>query len=92
MSSNNKLMYLLVGAGAVVVGALAYHFISGSKSALPDIIEDVEALGDVKKDSRGILTFEYFKNIFILAQKHAKLKFAEAKQDLMARRRNAFKS
>ena len=91
-ASNNKVWYAVLGIGALVTGAVVYHLISNNKSSQSDILEDVEALGEPKKDSRGILTFQYFKDIFILAQKHAKLKFAEAKQELLIKRRKAHQS
>ncbi len=90
-TNNNKLWYALLGAGAFVVGAFAFYYVSSNKGGQSAILEEIEGLGEVEKDRNGILTFKYFKNVFTIAQKHSKLKFIEEKKSLIAKRRRALK-
>lgn len=90
---NNKgLIYALAGAGALVIGALAFHYLSGKQTGSSSLVfEEIESLGPPKKEANGLLSFNYYKDIFMIISKHSKQKFAEEKKDLLAKRRRALK-
>jgi len=90
--SNKGLVYALVGAGALVASALVFHYLSSkSVSSSSLAFEEIEALGPAKKEANGLLSFNYYKDIFMIISKHSKLKFAEEKKELLAKRRRALK-
>ena len=55
-------------------------------------MEDVDALGPAKKESNGILAFNYYKDLFTVVGRHGRIRFADEKKELIAKRRKALKS
>lgn len=48
-------------------------------------------MGAPKKEMNGLLSFTYYKDLFVIMQKHAKLKGAEDKKEMLAKRRQLLK-
>lgn len=89
MSDSKKTyMYLAAGASLVVGAALLFNYISGKTSSSNTLcFEEIDNLGQPKKDPNGLLSFSYYKDVFLIISKHAKSKFAEEKKELIAKRR-----
>jgi len=90
-SKDNKALWVLAGAGALVGAAVVFHLLTNKQSASSAIFEDIDALGPPKKEMNGLLSFAYYKDLFILMQKHAKLKSADEKKELLIKRRQLLK-
>jgi len=70
------MIYALAGVGALVAGALVFHYVSNKQASNSQCFDEIEALGPPKKQSNGLLSFDYYKDIFMIISKHSKLKFA----------------
>jgi hypothetical protein len=92
-SSNKNLLYGLAAAGALVGAAVLFHVITNKQTAGSGskLIEDIDALEGPEKDSRGILTFKYFKDLMAVVAKHSKERFGPEKKELLAQRREFLK-
>jgi hypothetical protein len=93
--NNKAIIYGLAAAGALITGAILFNYLSNktsSASSSSDVLAEIEALGPPKKSPNGLLTFPYYKDIFMLISKHSKLKFAVEKKELLKKRREASKS
>jgi hypothetical protein len=95
MSTDNANKALVVGllAGAAIIGgAVIFHLLqSKSSHSTSALIEEIDALGEPKKEMNGILSFPYFKDLMSLVQKHAKERFADEKKDMLTKRRQLLK-
>lgn len=91
MSDSKKLVYALLGVGALVTGAIAFHYLSGKESGNSLCFEEIDNLGAPQKDANGLLSFPYYKNVFMIISKNAKQKFGDEKKDYIARRRRALR-
>ena len=81
-------MYLAVGASVLVGAAVLFNYISGKAGSANTLcFEEIDALGQPKKDPNGLLSFPYYKDVFLIISKHAKSKFAEEKKELIGQRR-----
>lgn len=89
MSNNKPLLIGIAAAAALVGGAVLFHMISGKQgaSSASAAIEEIDALGAPKKESNGLLSFTYFKDLMQIVQKHGKDRFAKEKADFLVRRR-----
>lgn len=89
MSNNKPLLIGLAAAAALVGGAVLFHLITGKQGASSNsaVLEEIDALGAPKKESNGLLSFDYFKSIMQIVQKHGKERFAQEKKDFLTRRR-----
>lgn len=89
---NKKLLYVALGGAALVGAALVFALFSGkSESSSSICFEEIDALGPPKKESNGMFAFSYYKDVFLIISKHAKLKFADEKKELVAKRRKLLK-
>lgn len=90
---NNNWKYLVLGGAAVVASALLFNYFlsSETESSMSKCYEEVEALGPVKKESNGILGFNYYKDLFAIVGRHGRLRFAPEKKKLVEKRRKALK-
>lgn len=63
--SNKPLLIGLAAAAALVGGAVLFHMISNKEGASSNtaVLEEVDALGPPKKESNGLLSFAYFKDL-----------------------------
>jgi hypothetical protein len=77
-----------------VNAALADHPILENSSTLSvnSSLEDIQAFGPPIKKPNGILTLNYYKDLFALISKHCRLRFYDEKKDLINKRRVALKS
>src|SRR6187399_2074973 len=94
MSESKSRTYIyLAGAGVLVVGAaLLFNYISGKTSSTnSQCFEEIDNLGPPKKDPNGLLSFAYYKDVFLIISKHAKQKFADEKKELVIKRRQLLK-
>ena len=91
MADSKKIVYALIGVGALVGGAIAFHYLSGKESGNSQCFEEIDSLGPAQKDANGLLSFPYYKNVFMIISKHSKQKFADEKKDYITRRRKALK-
>ena len=94
MSSTGKdkvWLYVIGGLGAIVIGAIIYNLSSGKASPLQSCLDEIDSLGPAKKESNGILSFNYFKDVVSIVNKYGKAKFSEEKKDLLIARRQALK-
>lgn len=91
MSDSKKLMYALIGVGALVCGAVAFHYLQGKEATSSQCFDEIDQLGPAQKDTNGLLSFPYYKNVFMIISKHAKGKFADEKKEYIIRRRKALK-
>ena len=71
--NNKTLVYALVGAGALIGAALVFHYVSNKQEVTnSQCFDEIEALGPAKKESNGMLSFNYYKDIFMIISKHSK--------------------
>lgn len=75
--SENKWKFVVIGAAALVGGAIIFHLISNKEQGTTgsEVFEEIDALGGVKKEPNGFLSFSYYKDIFAIIQKHSKKRF-----------------
>ena len=95
MSTGNKnLLYAALGGAALIGAALAFHFMSQSEGAQSSdaLIEEIAALGEPKRDQNGLLSFHYYKELFLIVNKYVKERNAANKQEMVAERREALKA
>jgi len=82
MDKNVK--YLLLGAGALVLGAVAIHFMtkeSDDEETVDDVLQrKIQELLPVEKDAMGMISFEKFLKIFEICAVYGKSKFADKKR------------
>ena len=92
-TNNNVWKYLVAGGAAIVAGAVICNYLmsNDSDSGINKCLEDIDALGPVKKENNGILAFNYYKDMFTVVGKHGRLRFAEEKRDMVLKRRKALK-
>lgn len=66
---------ILGGALALVGGAIAFHYLTQGKEGEAEgttahttskIMEEIKALGPVKKEMNGMLNFGYYKDLFMI--------------------------
>ena len=87
-SKSKAPIYIAVGATVVVGAALLFNYISGKATSSNSLcFEEIDALGAPQKDPNGLLSFAYYKDVFLIISKHAKSKFSEEKKELIAKRR-----
>ena len=87
-SKQKAYMYLAAGATVVVGAALLFNYIAGKASSSNTLcFEEIDNLGQPKKDPNGLLNFAYYKDVFLIISKHAKSKFADEKKELIVKRR-----
>lgn len=87
-STGSKNWLLAVGATVAVIGAaVIFHLVSNKESAgnsgLNEALTEIAALGEPRREANGLLAFDYYKNVFFIIMKHARLSFAEEKQQLL---------
>lgn len=65
MSNNKPLLIGLAAAAALVGSAVIFHLFTGKQGASSNaaVLEEIDALGAPKKESNGLLSFDYFKNL-----------------------------
>jgi len=86
--STNKIWYAAAAAGALIGVAVLSHYLSqGKSSSSSECFAEIDALGPPKKEGNGMLSFNYYKDIFMIISKHAKQRFADERKDLLMRRR-----
>jgi hypothetical protein len=87
--SDKKVIYAVAGGAAFVGAAVLFYLYSSNKGEVTvDLcMEEIEALGPKQMTPQGILAFEYYKNIFAIISKHAKLKFGAEKRNYIDKRR-----
>ena len=90
-SNNKALIYGLVGAGALITGALVFHYFSSKTVSNSQCFDEIEALGPAKRETNGMLSFNYYKDIFQIISKHSKIKFADERKELLNKRRGSLK-
>ena len=72
-SQDNKIWkYGLIGAGALVSASLVLYYVINRSGSNKKCFEEIDALGPVMKDANGMLSFNYYKDIFMIISKHAK--------------------
>src|SRR6185312_5955041 len=92
LEGNNKAwLYGVIGAGALITGALVFHYFSSKQVASSQCFDDIEALGPAKREANGMLSFNYYKDIFTIISKYSKQRFQDEKKDLLTKRRKALK-
>ena len=90
MSENKaKTIGIVLGGLTCVVGAaLLFNYVANrSSSSNTQCFEEIDALGPPKKEANGLLSFAYYKEVFVIISKHSKQKFADEKKELVAKRR-----
>lgn len=96
MSSQNKLGWVAALGAAVVGGALIFHYfqqkVTDEDSALSKALLEIKALGEPKREANGLLAFSYYKDVFSIIMKNARLSFAEEKQELLKKRRELLRN
>lgn len=92
--SPNKTWYIIAGGAVLIGAALAFHSMSGSSAAgnSDQMLEEIGQLGEPKRDQNGMLTFHYYKELFLIVNKHVKDKNAANKVELVQERREALKA
>jgi hypothetical protein len=90
-----KLPYIIAGVGAVVGGALLFHYLTGAdeegESKYDELHSDLEEVGQVSKDASGMVKFDDFLKIFKLVTKHSKKQITKFKKDNNEKRRKFLK-
>ena len=79
--SLSKKLLLALGSATIFLGVALYmnKKFSDRKNINSDLIKEIFALGNPKKDKNGLYTFDYFKNIMNIAYKYAAQTFAESR-------------
>ncbi len=93
--SKHPMTAAMIGAGALVCGALAFHLLSSKVSggsSLSEVMDEIQALGQPQFNAQGFLEFEYYRLLFAIINKHAKLSFADEKKNMTETRRSAMKA
>jgi hypothetical protein len=92
--NSKAIIYGVAAVGALIGGAILFNYISGksSSSTSSAAFDEIEALGPAKKEPNGLLTFPYYKDVFLIITKHSKLRFAQEKKDLTGKRRTDLKA
>ena len=88
MSDNvKKIGYIALGVGAVV--ALAFLFNNANQKGAKEqgMFDQISALGEPQKNAQGLLSFEYFKQVFVIVNRYSREKFAEEKKEFLNKRR-----
>lgn len=66
-SNNNKGLLIALGAaGALVSAAVIFHLFSNKQSSSQAVFEDIDALGAPKREPNGLLSFAYYKDLFVI--------------------------
>jgi hypothetical protein len=86
---NNTWLYLACGAAALIGGAILYNALSSKSNTMQVCLDEIDALGPIQRDPNGLLSFNFFKNIFVIVAKHAKLKYSDEKKETLKTRRKA---
>jgi hypothetical protein len=76
--SENKWKLIVIGGAALIGAAVLFHLVTSSKEqggAASEVFDEIDALGGVKKEPNGFLSFAYYKDIFAIIQKHSKKRF-----------------
>lgn len=89
--ANNTLLYVGLGAAALIGGALVYNMLTKESSSASLVFDEIDELGPAQRDPNGMLSFKYYKDVFSVISKHAKSKFADEKKELVIKRRRALK-
>ena len=92
-TSNNNVWYLLAGGAALVGAALVFHSMGNSSGAASGdaLLEEIGQLGEPKRDPNGMLTFHYYKELFMIVNKHVKARNGASKAEMVIERRQALK-
>ena len=65
---NKNLLYVGLGALALIGGALLMQYLSGKQGeesvVLNKALEEISALGEPKREANGLLSFSYYKEVF----------------------------
>ena len=88
VEGNKTLLYAISGAALIIGGALIYHYLTDPENAtagdsgvdLNKMLEEIDALGPVARGPNGMLSFNYYKELFIIVNKYTKLKNAPQKK------------
>ena len=92
MSDNlKKIGYIALGVGALVTVALLFNNANSKDSKEQGMYDQISALGPPQKGQNGLLTFDFFKQVFMIVNKYSKEKFSEQKKEYLAQRRQALK-
>lgn len=71
--SEGKWKFIVAGVAALVGGAILFHLISNKEQGTAgEVFDEIDALGGIKKEPNGFLSFSYYKDIFGIIQKHSK--------------------
>ena len=88
--NNNKWLYILGGLGALVAGAVAYHYYqNGSEAEEEDssaLKTELDKIGTVEREANGAIKLNDFINLFKVITKHAKVKIGKVKADYASKR------
>jgi hypothetical protein len=82
-SDKNIAKYALIGTGAVAAVGIVVYLMSGRGVSNTQLLKEIDELGPIQREANGILTFNYYKDIFMVISKHARLRFAKEKQKLL---------
>ncbi len=90
---NKSIIYGLAAAGALIGAAILFNYISNktTTSTSSGVLDAIDSLGPPKREANGLLTFPYYKDIFVLITKHSKAKFGEEKKEMLLKRRIALR-
>ena len=74
MSSQDNTLwkYALIGAGALVSASLVIYLVANQSGGNKKCLAEIDQLGAAQKDANGVLSFGYYKDIFMIISKHAK--------------------
>lgn len=65
--SESKWKIVVAGAVALVGAAVLFHLLSNKETgSAGQVFEEIDALGAVKKEPNGFLSFSYYKDIFAI--------------------------
>lgn len=90
VASNNKgWIYALAGGVALVSAAVLFHLLTSKveEKSVSQLYDEIDNLGEVKRDPSGVLSYPYFKDLFIIVYKQGKAIFAVEKKKMMQKRR-----
>jgi hypothetical protein len=88
-SKSNKLWLIVAGVGAVVAGAVIYHYLTGeeeegnsgkqTQKEEESLKRDLTKLDKVNKEANGMIKINDFISLFKLVTKHAKSRITSVK-------------
>lgn len=84
---------IAAGAAAVIGAALLFHNMSteSAEGGSDKMLAEIALLGEIKRDQNGLLSFHYYKELFLIVNKYVRERNAPSKKEMVEERRGELK-